>query len=332
MRHSTTLGAPQRSPVPVSVVINTLNRCDHLERTLVSLRDQTYQAFEVIVVNGPSTDGTDELLSSFEGSIRVAECGVASLGMSRNIGVDAAAGDIVAFIDDDAIPREDWLEKLVAPYSEPTVAAVGGPVFDIPLNRAEWMLCTCTRLGVPDTSSDGPIARYTGAGADPFVYTPGCNMSFRRKIVAEVGGFNQLLPYNYDDAEICSRVVDEGHRIYVLDDVLVRHFRAPNVARDSQQALLDPYPALYCRALFAMQCHQPVSSRDEIVAVIRDAAQAMIRTADSQLAEGSCTSADHNTFIARVEQAVQDGLVAGAGARPSIRFGPASRTLFRPYS
>ena len=73
-------------PLRVSVVINTLNRRDHLERTLVALREQTWPHFEVVVVNGPSVDGTADMLTAFADCARVASCPQASLGRSRTSG------------------------------------------------------------------------------------------------------------------------------------------------------------------------------------------------------------------------------------------------------
>jgi GT2 family glycosyltransferase len=315
----------------VSVVVNTLNRRDYLERTLVALRQQSYGAFEVIVVNGPSSDGTDEMLSAFRDKARMTVCDVASLGRSRNIGVEVAAGQIVAFIDDDAIPRADWLERLVAPFGDPSVAAAGGPVYDIPLGGVAWELCTCTRIGVPNTNSETPIERYLGPGADPFAYLPGCNMSFRRRVLQEVGGFNPLLAYNYDDAEICSRVIDAGHRIHLVEDVLVRHDRAPNAARDDRDGVRDPYPALYCRAVFAMQCRQAVPREREIETALRGDVSDSVALANNYLAASKLTSAERDTFVARARQGVEDGLEAGRAPRPVVCFGSASPSAFRQY-
>ncbi len=114
----------------VSVVISTLDRCETLRKTLLSLSQQRYRDFEVIVVNGPSTDGTDQLLAQWHDRIKVGRCPVANLSVSRNIGIAMAAGDIVAFIDDDAIPHPCWIERIVDGYDRPDIGAVGGFVFD----------------------------------------------------------------------------------------------------------------------------------------------------------------------------------------------------------
>ncbi|NJK91934.1 MAG: glycosyltransferase [Blastochloris sp.] len=96
----------------ISVVINTLNRADLLEQTLKSLGWQRHRNFEVIVVNGPSRDGTTEVLERWQGRIKVGDCPEANLSMSRNIGICMAAGEVVAFLDDDAVPEPEQGDAL----------------------------------------------------------------------------------------------------------------------------------------------------------------------------------------------------------------------------
>ena len=323
--------ARRRTPVAVSVVVNTLNRRDALERTLVALRQQTHRYFEVIVVNGPSIDDTDEMLRAYQHRAHVVKCAEAAVGRSRNVGIGATAGDIVAFIDDDAIPRANWLESLVAGYQDPTVAAVGGPVFDIPLGQVEWSLCTCTRLGVPNTDSEGPVDRYLGVGADPLAYLPGCNMSFRRQVVEEIGGFNGLLTLCYDDVEACARVIDKGYRIHVLKEALVDHYRAPNAVRDSQHAIRDPYPILYSRAIFSSQTYQPGRRADQVAETIRGAEGDFVNLGNHYFSEGRLSPKERDAFVDRAHRGAADGLRAGSGPRPIVSLRPPARSTFRLY-
>src|SRR5687768_7873311 len=97
----------------VSVVLNTCNRANSLRRTIQSLRHQRFRDFEVIVVNGPSTDHTEDVIRALGKSVKSANIQQLSLGISRNVGIDLAAGEIVAFVDDDAVAEPDWLERLV---------------------------------------------------------------------------------------------------------------------------------------------------------------------------------------------------------------------------
>ena len=70
----------------VSVVINTYNRGPSLRRTLDSFRYLNHDAFEVIVVNGPSTDDTDAVLEEYRGRIKIGRCPEVNISKSRNAG------------------------------------------------------------------------------------------------------------------------------------------------------------------------------------------------------------------------------------------------------
>ena len=116
--------------VRVSVVICTLNRADALVATLECLRYQHHDDFEVIVVNGPSTDGTLELLAPWRRFIRYRDNQEPNLSKSRNIGIRASTGELLAFIDDDALPEPEWLTQAIPAFDDPEVAGAGGIVFD----------------------------------------------------------------------------------------------------------------------------------------------------------------------------------------------------------
>lgn len=118
------------APPLFSVVINTYNREQSLEQTLEGLRYLDYPRTEVVVVNGPSTDGTEALLDAWKDRVKIARCAERNLSVSRNIGICAAAGEFVAFIDDDAVPEPEWLDQLLAGYDTPMIGATGGIVYD----------------------------------------------------------------------------------------------------------------------------------------------------------------------------------------------------------
>ena len=121
----------------VSVVICTYNRLGSLRQTLNALGRQTFRDFEVIVVNGPSTDGTGDFLAT-RPDLRVIDNPQRHLSRSRNLGAAAAAGEVLAYIDDDAVPEARWLEELVAPFADAEVGATGGLVLDNSGVRLQW--------------------------------------------------------------------------------------------------------------------------------------------------------------------------------------------------
>jgi hypothetical protein len=105
----------------VSVVIACPNGSWMLDECLSAIAVQTYRNFEVIVL----PDG-DTVTAKYDW-IKVIATGKVRPAEKRNLGIKAAKGAIVAFIDDDAYPDAHWLEYAVKYFSEPSVGAVGGP-------------------------------------------------------------------------------------------------------------------------------------------------------------------------------------------------------------
>ncbi len=115
----------------ISVIINTTDRAEPLRAVLNALEHQTYAHFEIIVVVGPTKDHTLQVLRPYEteSRVRMLRCPVANLSQSRNIGLREARGEIVAFIDDDAIPCRTWLAQIARVFADPAVQATGGTAY-----------------------------------------------------------------------------------------------------------------------------------------------------------------------------------------------------------
>jgi glucosyl-dolichyl phosphate glucuronosyltransferase len=137
------------------------------------------------------------------------------LGSARNTAIEFASGEIVAFLDDDAAADTDWLECLVAPYEDDRVGAVGGaplPVFE--RSRPSWFphqfdwVFGCAYGGLP--TSRAPLAHLIGA-----------NMSARRSILQEIGGFHSD---NHDDMDMCHRIAFARYKVVYEPRAIVRHF------------------------------------------------------------------------------------------------------------
>jgi GT2 family glycosyltransferase len=214
-----------RSPISVVVCCFTLERWPDLVAAIASLRVQSRPPCEVVVV----VDNNAALSARARrelADVRVVDsAGERGLSAARNTGVAAARGEIVAFLDDDAVAAPDWLEHLAAPYADETVMAVGGQVvarWDTV--RPPWMPRTfdwvvgCTYEGHPvaPTEIRNPI---------------GANMSVRRSVVERVGGFRTGIgregagAAGCEETELCIRIRQQlpGARVWYEPAAVVRH-------------------------------------------------------------------------------------------------------------
>ncbi|MCL2567056.1 MAG: glycosyltransferase [Alphaproteobacteria bacterium] len=222
----------------ISVVINTYNRALVLEETLSSLYYLEYPDFEVIVVNGPSTDNTEEILLKYESDIKIGRTSKRNLSISRNIGIAMAAGDYVAFIDDDAIPDRKWLNKLLKSFNTPEVAGGGGDVFDITGIAYQARRICSDRFGNSflDYKNNSPVAI---PSASSFIAVMGVNNIFRKDILLKIGGFDEQYDYFLDETDLCSRIVDAGYYINYAEGADVYHKFASSNIRDDRKIALD---------------------------------------------------------------------------------------------
>ncbi|HEV7734853.1 MAG TPA: glycosyltransferase [Candidatus Binatia bacterium] len=217
------------SDLTVSVIITTYDRARHLERVLPAFHHLRFDAFEVIVVNGPSSDDTAAVLGAWAGRIKVVDCPVAHMTTARNLGLRQAAGDVVVFIDDDARPAtREWLDVIVGVFAddaEGRVGAVGGPA---------WHCDTDLLQFGGGMSSDYGLQVFVGAdGAGPqpdghrwVRRTIGCNSAYRRTALLAIGGFDEHITYYGDDADVALRLARAGYETVHAPAAGVRHYPA----------------------------------------------------------------------------------------------------------
>lgn len=235
----------------VSVVICTYNRADGLRATLESLRLQRYRDFEVVVVNGPSTDDTAAMLErEYAGQVRLVENPLANLSVSRNLGIAASAGEIVAFIDDDALPEPTWLEQAVPAFADPEVAGVGGIVLDHTGMSLQYRYSASSRFGDPVFSSDASFESCCIPGAATFPYLQGTNALFRRDRLVEIGLFDETFDFYLDETDVCCRLVDAGHVLRQLPNAAVHHKYLPSARRNQAKVVTNWYSIVRNRVYF----------------------------------------------------------------------------------
>ena len=215
----------------VSVVLNTCNRGAYIADTLEGLRRQNYDNFEVIVVNGPSIDNTEEIVKGYNVRYYTAPF---NISISRNIGIRHASGEIIAFIDDDAVPEEGWLGDIVKPYIDPDVGAAGGRVYNADGSDFQYSYGAIDTWGYPMTKTDKAF-QYNDPKGIFYNINIGTNASYRRTFLIEVGGFDEEIEYYHDESDVCVRLVRAGYKVIQLSQAYVHHKMAPSFRRKSSK-------------------------------------------------------------------------------------------------
>jgi glycogen(starch) synthase len=301
--------------ISFSIVINTLNRGPLLQKTLAAFRWLRYDGdFEVIVVNGPSTDDTDRVIASWLPAIRSGKCDVANLSVSRNIGICMAQGDIVVFIDDDAVPEPEWLTQLATAYDSPVIGAAGGLVYDQSGYTYQYRYSTANRLANANWAANESAAHLCFPGSFEFPYLQGTNASFRRSALLEVGGFDEELEYYLDETELCCRLVDAGYVIRQLPCAYVHHKFAPSHLRDSQRVIRYRFPVVKNKIYFSIKHGRDYLGLGEILEDDQKFSCAHRQDVQRHIDEGRLPQSELDAFEAENRQAWDVGVARGLEA------------------
>lgn len=217
-----------------SIVVNTIDRAIPLRTLLRSLEHQSYPYFEVIVVVGPTRDNTLEILREYDQRIRILHCPTANLSRSRNIGLLDARGDIVVFIDDDAVPCYGWLDQLARLFKAQLLAGTGGKVYTIhPLHSTvQHCLGLSSSLAEQNDVLSSWIDKLTNSGraCHWIERMMGTNMAFRRQSLLQVGGFDEFYGYIAEETDLIFRLVNAGMEVYPVKEAVVYHI--PTTSRN----------------------------------------------------------------------------------------------------
>jgi glycosyltransferase involved in cell wall biosynthesis len=203
----------------VSVVVCAYNAERTIDSCLASLAVLNYPDYEVIVVNDGSRDRTLAIAES-HGYCKIISQSNKGLSVARNVGAEAATGEIVAYTDSDCVADPDWLSYLVAKMEASNLAACGGPNFPPPEDTLVPSVVAVAPGGPTHVLISDEVAEHIA----------GCNMAFRREVLMRLGGFDPIYRAAGDDVDICWRFQDAGYVIGFSAAAVVWHFRRNTVA------------------------------------------------------------------------------------------------------
>jgi GT2 family glycosyltransferase len=199
-----------RHPMRFSVVIPTLDS-PGLAATLSSLQAQTYSREDIEVLVVGRTMGA---VTQFPWAHFLASSDALAPAQARNIGAQAATGEVLAFIDSDCVAAPDWLFVLSLRFADPSVGVVGGGV-EIRAG-SYWNLADNLSL-----FHDYLASLPSGTRRQ----LPSLNLGTRRDLFLEAGGFDERYPLHSsaEDSDLTIRLRDRGYRLYFEPRAVVWH-------------------------------------------------------------------------------------------------------------
>jgi GT2 family glycosyltransferase len=213
----------------VVIAAHTLQRCEDLTKAVASAFGQQPQPYEVVVVVDNNPDMYEWVRKRLPDVVPVDHRGTRGASATRNAGARAATGSILAFLDDDAVARPDWLRNLTAPLARLDVVGVGGYVEPVWLGRVpKWM---------PEEFMWVVGASYRGMprAAAPIRNVWSENMAVARADFMKIGGFREgfgktgLEPRGGEDTDFCIRLTTatEGGIWWYVPSARVGHSVPP---------------------------------------------------------------------------------------------------------
>jgi len=219
----------------VSIIIPVFNKVELTRQCLISLAEVTDNInYEVIVVDNASTDGTQSLLATLGGDLQIIR-NTENLGFAKgcNQGARAARGRYLVFLNNDTIPKKDWLNSLVDEVAaHPDVAVVGSKLL--------YSDGTIQHAGVAFSRTFlGPYHIYQKVSGDaPMVnrrrelqaVTAAC-MLVRREAFESVGEFDEGFQNGFEDVDLCLKIREQGGRIVYQPNSVLFHLESQSPGR-----------------------------------------------------------------------------------------------------
>ena len=196
----------------VSVIIPTYNRAHILMRAVDSVLAQTFQQIEILVIDDGSTDNTPEMLNAYGGRIRVLSQENGGVSLARNVGIQAASGQFIAFLDSDDAWMPDKLERQVAALTA----------------QPQLPLCHTEEIWIRNGVRVNPKKKHRKRGGYIFPYClPLCVISpsssiLRRELLDEVGLFDEHLPA-CEDYDLWLRITHTHEVVFLEEPLLVKY-------------------------------------------------------------------------------------------------------------
>ena len=311
--------------LPVSVVIVSRGRPAALDLCLTGVAQLDHPVFEVVVVACPAGAAVVAARAD-RPHIKLVQFDEGNISAARNLGITQAAGEIVAFLDDDAVPEPLWLHHLCAPFTDPRVAACGGFVRGRNGISFQWRARSVTRdLRERDLGLDAPGPHLPELPSGETVKLQGTNMAHRRAPLAALGGFDSAFRFYLDETDLDLRHAAAGHLVAVAPLAEVHHGYAASPRRGADRTprdLTEIGASIRC----FLERHCPQAARRAAWVRLREAQRARLLRC---MQRGPLGADDVARLLRGLDRGWEDGAQRPAGSAMTPLSVPAAP--FLPY-
>lgn len=210
-----------------SVIIASRKRPDQLALCLTAVGQLLHPSFEIVVV--ADSDSLARLPPDLATRIKTRAFDEANISAARNQGIALAAGDILAFVDDDATPEPTWLARLCAPFADPQVASAGGYVRGRNGISMQWTGRMVDAFARHQALPDAPAI--IGQHAGLALKTEGTCMAHRRDVLRAAGGFDPGFRFYLDETDLNLRLAATEAKAALVPLAQVHHAFAASERR-----------------------------------------------------------------------------------------------------
>jgi len=219
----------------VSIIIVNWNSKNFLKTCLSSLYEQTYDNYEIIIVDNASTDNSLESITDDFPQVKIIR-NEKNVGFAagNNIGITHSTGDLIAMVNPDVIVQKEWLSKLVAVLcSSDRIGGVTGKMFYLQNNlKTDKVFCTWSKI---NQFSVNPYNFRDNEPSSEVDYLSGAAMLVKKEIIDKVGFLDPDYFLFFDETDWCARMIRADYDLVYVPDAFVWHAVSATISQTEKK-------------------------------------------------------------------------------------------------